>query len=709
MNGRIRYAGLRRLLLLAVGASLLAACARPRVAEVYPEVERFAGRQIDEVAYVNIAPFTEDSIRAVTQLRETRCELVPFIFPFCVPGTWWGLRLRVVDLEHLGRDLSRLTALYRQSGFFGTIVVPEIEELAPSPGPVRVTYRVERGPEIFLDTLVVEGTEGILDPDVLTRGLRLQPGDRFELPEFLAASDEIAARLRAEGYAQAEILRNYTVDATRQIATATLVAIPGPRVVIDGILMQGLDVLDARTIRRQITVNEGDLLLQSRVRESQRNLFELELIQFASVAVAPDTLQLAPDDPETATILVQVTEADEYLVEMLAGFGTQDCLRTAAQWVDRSFIRGARRLAVTASASRIATGICEPRDTVFGREIDYRVTAELAQPHFITHRNRLAFGVFTERSTQPQLYRRTAQGARLSLTNRLGARETLTGNVDVEYRDTEAVPALYCYAFAVCTPEDIEALGEPRWRNAVGASWVRDRGNRPVSPSRGYSLRSGVVWTSPVIGSDYDFVRTSGDLAVYNQLAPALVLAGRLRLGSFLTRATLEADGFIPPEERFYAGGANSVRGYARNQLGPGVWLLDDTAVPDTVRGDLPVLFFPSGGVSVAAASAELRFPAPGLRRRVGLVAFVDAGMISTDPLWEMSEPWRMTPGAGARVETPVGPVRVDLAYNPNPRPRGPLLVAEGDGLRRIADRYRPDSPPFWRRFQLHIAVGQAF
>jgi hypothetical protein len=87
----------------------------------------------------------------------------------------------------------------------------------------------------------------------------------------------------------------------------------------------------------------------------------------------------------------------------------------------------------------------------------------------------------------------------------------------------------------------------------------------------------------------------------------------------------------------------------------------------------------------------------------------VDAGMIALEPIWRMDEPWRVTPGAGIRVETPVGPARIDLAYNPNPRSRGPLVVADAGGLVQIAREFRPDPPGFWRRFQLHIAVGQAF
>jgi outer membrane protein insertion porin family len=709
MNSRQTAAGYRLLVLLAAVGLAAAGCARPRVAELYPQVEQYAGRQVNQLEFRNVEPFTRDSLRTITESEATRCQLIPVLLPICVPGTNWGLRRRFVDLEAVGRDVSRLTALYRQSGYFGTLVIPEVEELAPGEEPVRLVFRVERGPAIVVDTVIVEGTEGIADPDSLAAALRLQPGDMFELPELLAASDDVAELLRAEGHAYAEVLRNYTVDVERQRATVWLVAIPGPRVTVDALVLQGHDVLDERTIRRQLTIREADLLRLTRARESQRNLYELELVQFASVAVAPDTLQLDPDDPSTATLLVQITEAPEHLVEAVAGFGTQDCIRTGAQWVDRSFIRGARRLTLSGSVSRIASGLCEARDTLFDRDMDYRFTAELVQPFLISHRNRLAVSAAAERATQPGLFRRTSQGARVSVTHRLGARELLFGAMEAEHRETQAAPALYCYAFAVCTVEDIAALGRPRWRNALSTSWTRDRGNRPVSPTHGYSSRLSMVWSSPMLASDYDFVRSSGEISVYRTVRPRWVLGTHLRLGSFLTRATVGPEDFTPPEERFYAGGANSVRGYPRNQLGPGVWVFEGDTVPTFIHGGLPVQFFPTGGTSVAVASAELRFPAPFLGDRVRMATFVDAGMIALRPIWDMGEPWRVTPGAGVRVETPVGPARIDLAYNPNPRARGPLLVAEGGGLVQIAEGFRPDPPGFWRRFQLHIAVGQAF
>ncbi|HSH44605.1 MAG TPA: hypothetical protein VK966_02045, partial [Longimicrobiales bacterium] len=78
---------------------------------------------------------------------------------------------------------------------------------------------------------------------------------------------------------------------------------------------------------------------------------------------------------------------------------------------------------------------------------------------------------------------------------------------------------------------------------------------------------------------------------------------------------------------------------------------------------------------------------------------------------WELGSRWRVTPGIGFRAGTPVGPVRVDVGWNPYPRPRAPLYVRnpETEALERVARSYRPGPPSFWQRFRIHIAVGQAF
>jgi outer membrane protein assembly factor BamA len=110
--------------------------------------------------------------------------------------------------------------------------------------------------------------------------------------------------------------------------------------------------------------------------------------------------------------------------------------------------------------------------------------------------------------------------------------------------------------------------------------------------------------------------------------------------------------------------------------------------------------------------NAELRFPSPIFAQRMRLGLFVDVGQV-----WERGEELlsvqgvRVTPGAGVRFATPLGPVRVDVAYNGYPDERGPLLLQTTDSLVQIRSDYPPvgTTKTFWQRLVLQFAVGQAF
>ena len=139
-----------------------------------------------------------------------------------------------------------------------------------------------------------------------------------------------------------------------------------------------------------------------------------------------------------------------------------------------------------------------------------------------------------------------------------------------------------------------------------------------------------------------------------------------------------------------------------------------DSLVSDdngNVKPHRPAVFVPTGGTSVAVANAELRMPSPFLPRNLRLVVFADAGALGNGSLWELtSEDWRVTPGAGIRLQTPVGPIRIDVAYNPYNPVTAPLLVIDSETgtLRRIGV-FTPARGGFFNRMQVHLGVGHAF
>lgn len=699
-------------------------CATTEAARMYPDIAERSGTRIDDVSFVNPEPFSADTLLTLTLTQPSRCNFLGL--PFCVPFTRIGREEHRLNTSQVAEDVETLERFYRITGYFGTRVTPSV---VPDGGDVDVTFTIARGDPIVLDALTVSGTEGVLDPDSLARTLSLQPGDIFHLGEYIEASESIVRVLQRRGHAHAEVFRSFTVDTVDNRAEAMIDLVPGPVVTVDSIIVTGAPHLSRRSTLRQLEIAEGEILRSGQLIESQRNLYSLELVSLASVTIADDSLQLTPDDPSTATIRVGIAEAPLREVEAAVGFGTIECLRTDAQWVHRSWTGGARRLALRGSLSRLGVGepfalnggerVCanEPGDTIFsGNQFDYRFAADFTQPYFINPRNQLAVSAFIERVSEPGVFSREAVGGRTGVSRRLGARSGISASVELEHGQTLASPALFCAAFLVCEPATIDSLAARKFRAELGGTYFMDATDAPLEPTSGYLARTTVGYATALLGSEVRFFRWTGEASNYREVRPRWIAAFSLRLGNFFRTATVDPEGnFLPPEERFYAGGASSVRGYPRNALGPGIYVTDSDELEADDQGNLtptrPVQFVPTGGTALAVTSAELRLPSPVLPRLLRLALFVDAGAVGSGNLWDLPfSEWRITPGAGARLQTPVGPVRIDIGINPYDPITAPLLVIDPEtgGLRRIGV-FTPGTGGIFSRMQLHVGVGHAF
>ncbi|MEO5511639.1 MAG: BamA/TamA family outer membrane protein [Longimicrobiales bacterium] len=677
------------------------------------------------LAFIGSEPFSSDTLRTLIATHPSHCSLLGI--PLCLPFHL-GQVIHRLDPEAVRQDVLKLMLFYRAEGYFGTRVVPTVEP--DGPDHVRVTFAIQRGEPILLDALEVTGVEGIMNPDSLTRALPLQPGQLFDLGKFTASADMVLRGLYSRGHAYADILRNYSVDTVDNRAVASIQAIPGPRVIVDSIIVKGADHLGRANAIRQLTFRPGDVLQLTALAESQRNLYGLELVQIASVAVAPDSMQKPPPhDSTTATVAITVAEASVRQVDAAVGFGTVECLRTEASWLNRSFGGGARRLAVSGSVSKIGIGgrtqtgigrsLCSAynADTTFRSRVDYQFGVDFTQPYFLSPRNQIALNLAAERQSEPGIYQRESRGGRVSLNRRLGNRTFLTVAFDAERGSTHASPALYCAEFLVCQIGFTDSLARPRFRDEVELGFAHDRTDAPVDPSNGFNVATGFTWAPAALGSEVTFVRLSGQGGYYREIKPGWVAAFGARFGNLFRSATLDPTrNFLPPNERFFGGGANSVRGYDRNALGEGVYVtsaVDTSSAGVVIPADtVSTLFVPTGGTALAITSAELRFPSPFLSEFVRLALFVDAGAIGNGSILDLSPGnWRVTPGAGLRLSTPVGPVRFDVAYNAYGATAGPLLVSDevSQQLVRVSDSYHPARGSVFSRFHITLGIGQAY
>ena len=627
------------------------------------------------------------------------------------------------------RDVIRLLLLYRQSGYMNAV----IDTLVRREGrDVYLKFRIYEGDPVRLARLDMMGVDSILDVRRLKRDLPLQEGDPFNRALFQASADTVVSRLKNLGYPYADILRNYDVDVAALRAVATLEALPGARMRVGQVLITGPEKVDTGTVRRMLSVRAGDWFRQDQLYLTQRDLYGLGMFRSVNVVLADTT---PPAGDSTVRVVVRVSEAPRHRIRAGAGYGSLDCFRVQSGWTAYDFLGGARSLDLTGQLSKLGVGVpansgfkqnvCHPlHDDPTSDTANYNATLTLRQPAFLSPRHTASFAVFAERRSEFKAYTRQAVGANLAVT--FNARRDVPVTVGYGYSvgRTTADPVVLCERFLLCNASDQAFLLNTRPFGAITISGVRARVNSVLDPSAGSVMQVTLVHASRYVLSDtlYEFNRGELEVAKYYPLSRRSAFAWRIRGGTILPqRLSLlgQSTQFVPPDQRFYAGGPNSVRGYARNELGPRVYVTDSIIVQGTDTTLRNLHASPTGGNTVVTANLELRVPTPIFPDRVRLGLFVDVGQV-----WERGDTLtavsglRVTPGLGLRFITPLGPVRLDAAYNGYPQEPGPLYLLDNTNksLTAVLDPtgkqllLRPRLPSgFWRRVVVQFAVGQAF
>ncbi len=643
---------------------------------------------------------------------------------------WLGLgEKRYFDEIEFRRDVVRLVLLYRQSGYMDVVVDTVVRRAAKD---VWVTFRIIEGEPVRVTRIDIRGIDSLTyDVRKLRRQLPLQVGDPFDRYLFQASADTIASRLRNRGFPYVQVLRNFDSDAAVHTAQIAFDVDPGPHVRVGDVQVQGLDHIDTATVLRVLSIRPGDAYRQDQIYQSQRDLYGLGVFRSATVTLM-DSAPRGPSD-SLVRVLVRVVEGPRHGIRFGAGYGTVDCFRFQTGWVGRNFLGGARALDVSGRVSKIGVGyptyagfdnnVCQyllndpTSDT-----LNYSTGVTLTQPAFLSPRHAASVGLFAERRSEYKAYTRQAIGANVALTLNARRNVPVTLGYGFSLGHTSAEPAVFCSLFRVCADSDRAILSARRRFAAVTATAVRDRANSVLDPTEGSQITLSLEHTSRVVGSDpfYEFNRGELEVSKYYPLGRRGVFAWRVRGGAILPqRITLSGQGarFVPPEQRFYAGGPNSVRGYGRNELGPQVYVKELVRI-DTAGGRQDSIYnvvrpVPTGGNTVFVMNAELRFATPLFPQRMRVGLFVDAGQV-----WEREQrppalrSLRVTPGVGLRFTTPLGPVRLDAAYNGSVSQAGPLLLQNDitGEITTIQSTYSVPRPSaFWKRIVFQFAVGQAF
>jgi len=588
-------------------------------------------------------------------------------------GSWlpWGRR-RYFDRAVFDADLRRIEAYYHDRGYPDAQVTAFDVQLNERQDAVELSITVREGEPLRVDGLDLQGFE-TLRPGALRaleRNLPLQPGEVLARAEVTATQTMAARALQDRGYPFAQV----SIDESRvgpRAVRLTVRATTGAEARYGPVAVMGNVSVSEDVVKRALSFEPGSRFSLATLQLSQRHLYELGVFQLASVTLASEQVS-----DGIVPVQVTVAEAKHRQVRLSAGYGSEERARGEAQWKHVNFLGGARTASIEGKWSSLSRGL----------------RSQFTQPYLFSPRLQLTLSTQAWFTDEPA-FQLDTRGGRGTLTYELTQRNPVSG------RGGDATFSVGLIAerenFAI-TPEALRdltfrnqllSLGlDPRTGEgggllgAVALDFRRSTTSNVLDARRGSVIQAHVERAGGWLPGDFDYTELSFEARHYQTIGRVGVLASRGRIGTIDGHRVLQP-GQLPsgPDElgvpffkRYFLGGSNSLRGWGRFEVSP----LSGSGLP-------------LGGHSMLELSSEVRTPLFG---KASLVLFVDAGSVAM-PAWHIAtRELRYDVGPGLRYVTPVGPIRVDFAYQLNPIEG--LLV---------------DGAPESRRWRVHFSLGQAF
>jgi outer membrane protein assembly complex protein YaeT len=524
------------------------------------------------------------------------------------------------ERRDLGAKAEAVRLFYQRQGYFEATT-----EILPPSGAEPAILRVSEGSPCRVASISVRAGEGgppdDIDRTALAKDLPLKQGAVFSADDYEASATLILFRLREDGRPFAEVIPEAVVDLADLTAAASYTIKPGERCTVGTITFLGMKLAEERVLRRALAFAPGDLYRQSKVEESRDALYKLGLFDAVTFVNQPGSV------PGTVDIRVRLREGKLHRIRLGLGYGSEDGIRGLVRWETLRF--ASHTLQVGAEAK--------------GSAIDSRLQTYLRRPYLWDRKTTgladLTLGQRVEEDFRYD-YLKAQAGLQRQFTPHLQGSSFLVLERVLQFTPDQALKdAIGSGARDIATMASV----------AVGI--VFRTTDEPLNPTRGTLLNLYVEPTQVLDPNGPFFTKTILEGRQFVGLGQGWVLGFRLKVGAIYAGASRDE---VPLSRRFYAGGANSVRGYAYNSLGP----MD-------AHGAL------IGGDGLLEASTELRFPLKG--ELTGLV-FADTGNAFAKPFKIRSEELRAGAGLGVRYQTPVGPIGLDLAWrlkkdalNPSP------------------------------------------
>lgn len=540
-------------------------------------------------------------------------------------------------------DMELLMQVLHAEGYYAGRLEYEIvpQEYTPPALPSRYEEEVEPPtlPRMLVRVIVAPGevyrvgriTLRLTDPGQLdpVDGLAfdeigLAAGEPARSRAFVAAERKLVDWLGRRGYPFTQVLqRKFVVDHADRTVAADYLLDAGAPARFGPVEIQGAEDVDRKLVRRRLAWTEGEPFDIHKLQETRDALVATGL--FASVAVHHAEAATADG---ALPMRLELESDDHRSIGIGAQYSTSEGAGGRLYWEHRNLFGGGERF----------------RAEAVGAQIRQKAQLRLRLPDFLDDAQSLAFTATAERE-RPAAFDADRVGAVAALEREFGEffAYSVGGSLEWSLIDDDI--------------DRVEVL-------LAGVPLVlrRDSADDLLDPTEGGRLRLTATPYFDLLGTDRKFVVLRASETLYLPLTASrrFVLSARATAGTILGEPHRD----VPIDKRFFAGGGGTIRGYGFQRVGP----LD-------ADGD------PVGGRSILAGTVELRAR---VSKRIGVVAFVEAGNVYRDAIPNLRRDQFFGAGGGLRYFTPIGPIRVDIGV--------PLNRRDKDDA-----------------FQFYISLGQAF
>src|SRR5262245_31052412 len=538
------------------------------------------------------------------------------------------------DLQEGSRLVQRF---YVAEGFLDAVVDAPVEKFQPGSNEVDVTVPIHEGRQYFFGNITFSG-----QTVYGSEALRAQISDLLQRPYTDLRVEDIPRRLeaffKARGYYDVKVVADGSPDAAvNGRVPVHIVVSPGAIYHFDGVTVTGLQRLHPGFVTKRFTRLAGKTYSPDALDERFRTLMKTG--QFNLLQIKP-----VPVDGHLLRLDISAEEAKSKEFGFWVGFDTYEGALAGVQVGDRDVFGYGRPLTATIEVSqRSYRGEILYQDPFFF-DTDFVFTARVS-----------AFTFDYDGYTKFEL------GGRLELSRKI-----------TKYDEAALVLAIRHVKITDSEIRPDFLLGESNYQvNSIGLTNTLDFRESPYVNPRGFLIGNTIDVAPSALGSDIEFVRSTMRVGYYlpfgpKPLTPGVVIdqpvgsgfqkwmhqssiafGARAGIVHSLTNSGSDEATAIPIDERFFNGGATTVRSFGERELGP-----------HDNHGH------PVGGEFFTVFNIEYTFPIFG---ELQGAVFTDAGnLLPTSEDIGLND-MRYAIGAGLRYKLPVGPIRLDYGVNPDP------------------------------------------